>query len=133
MTPFSLRLPYIPLETSIHPVTTTGITCRYRDGFKIGDWMSRYDHLLLIYFSVAHDPMQLNRQGSDRGTQYRSAIVPQSYQQAKIAKAYISQLNQARAYNAAVVTKIEPDKAFYPSEAFTRTFSRITRPIRISS
>ena len=64
-----------------------------------GDWMSRYDHLLLIYFSVAHDRMQLNRQGSDRGAQYRSAIVPQSYQQAKIAKAYISQLNQARAYN----------------------------------
>jgi peptide-methionine (S)-S-oxide reductase len=81
-----------------------------------------YGHLLQIYFSVAHDPTQLNRQGPDRGTQYRSAVFPMSDEQAKVAKAYIGQLNQARVYDAAIVTKIEPGKAFYPAEAYHQNF-----------
>jgi peptide-methionine (S)-S-oxide reductase len=81
-----------------------------------------YGHLLQIYFSVAHDPTQLNRQGPDRGTQYRSAIFPMNEEQARIAKAYISQLNGAKAYDAAIVTKIEPGKAFYPAEAYHQNF-----------
>nr|WP_244490438.1 peptide-methionine (S)-S-oxide reductase MsrA [Rhizobium sp. Root708] len=81
-----------------------------------------FGHLLQIYFSVAHDPTQLNRQGPDTGTQYRSAIFPQNDQQAKVAKAYIGQLNHARVYDAAIVTKIEPGKNFYPAEAYHQNF-----------
>lgn len=81
-----------------------------------------YGHLMQIYFSVAHDPTQLNRQGPDQGTQYRSAIFPQSDEQAKLAKAYILQLNQARVYNAAIVTRIEPGREFFPAEAYHQDF-----------
>jgi peptide-methionine (S)-S-oxide reductase len=81
-----------------------------------------YGRILQIYFSVAHDPTQLNRQGPDVGTQYRSAIFPASPEQAKVAKAYIAQLNQARVYNAAIVTKIEQDKPFYAAEDYHQDF-----------
>jgi peptide-methionine (S)-S-oxide reductase len=81
-----------------------------------------YGKLLQIYFSVAHDPTQLNRQGPDRGTQYRSAIFPQNEEQAKVAKAYISQLNEARVYKAAIVTKIEPGKEFFPAEDYHQDY-----------
>jgi peptide-methionine (S)-S-oxide reductase len=81
-----------------------------------------YGHLLQIYFSVAHDPTQLNRQGPDSGTQYRSAIFPANDEQAKVVKAYIGQLNSARVFDAAIVTKIEPGKAFYPAEAYHQDF-----------
>jgi peptide-methionine (S)-S-oxide reductase len=81
-----------------------------------------YGRILQIYFSVAHDPTQLNRQGPDVGTQYRSAIFPTSAEQARIAKAYIDQLNQAHVYNAAIVTKIEPDRSFYPAEDYHQDF-----------
>ncbi|QEL24642.1 peptide-methionine (S)-S-oxide reductase MsrA [Bosea sp. F3-2] len=81
-----------------------------------------YAKLLQIYFSVVHDPTQLNRQGPDTGTQYRSAIFPADAEQARIAKAYIAQLNQARAFDAAIVTKIEPERTFYPAEAYHQDF-----------
>src|SRR5271169_241784 len=81
-----------------------------------------YGRILQIYFSVAHDPTQLNRQGPDFGTQYRSAIFPTSAEQARVAKAYIAQLNQARVYNAAIVTKIEPDREFYAAEDYHQDF-----------
>ncbi|RDJ04030.1 peptide-methionine (S)-S-oxide reductase MsrA [Rhizobium grahamii] len=81
-----------------------------------------YGHLLQIYFSVAHDPTELNRQGPDTGTQYRSAIFPMNDMQAKVAKAYIGQLKQARVYDAAIVTKIEPGKTFYPAEGYHQNF-----------
>jgi peptide-methionine (S)-S-oxide reductase len=81
-----------------------------------------YGRLLQIYFSVAHDPTELNRQGPDTGTQYRSAIFPTSPEQARVAKAYIDQLNQAHVFDAAIVTKIEPDRAFYPAEAYHQDF-----------
>jgi peptide-methionine (S)-S-oxide reductase len=81
-----------------------------------------YGRILQIYFSVAHDPTQLNRQGPDRGTQYRSAIFPLNDEQAKIAKAYISELDQAKLYHAAIVTKIEPGRNFYPAEAYHQDF-----------
>jgi peptide-methionine (S)-S-oxide reductase len=81
-----------------------------------------YGHLLQIYFSVAHDPTQLNRQGPDTGTQYRSAIFPAGNEQAKVAKAYISQLNHARVFDAAIVTTIEPGKNFYPAENYHQDF-----------
>lgn len=81
-----------------------------------------YGHLLQIYFSVAHDPTQLNRQGPDTGTQYRSTIFPTSEDQARVAKAYIDQLNKAKVFHAAIATTIEPGKAFYPAEAYHQDF-----------
>jgi peptide-methionine (S)-S-oxide reductase len=81
-----------------------------------------YGHLLQIYFSVAHDPTELNRQGPDVGTQYRSAIFPTTAEQARVAQAYIDQLNQAGVFNAPIVTRIEPDQTFYPAEAYHQDF-----------
>ena len=81
-----------------------------------------YAKLLQIYFSVAHDPTQLNRQGPDTGTQYRSAIFPANEEQVRTAQAYIAQLNQAHVFNAAIVTKIEPGRSFYPAEAYHQDF-----------
>jgi peptide-methionine (S)-S-oxide reductase len=81
-----------------------------------------YGRLLQIYFSVAHDPTELNRQGPDTGTQYRSAIFPQDADQARIAKAYIAQLDQAHVFNAAIVTTIEPDRTFYPAESYHQNY-----------
>jgi peptide-methionine (S)-S-oxide reductase len=81
-----------------------------------------YGKLLQIYFSVAHDPTELNRQGPDTGTQYRSEVFAASPDQARIAKAYVAELNQAHAFDAAIVTKIEPLKGFYPAEAYHQDF-----------
>ena len=81
-----------------------------------------YGEILRIYFSVAHDPTELNRQGPDYGTQYRSTIFPTSEAQARVARAYIAQLDQAHAFDAAIVTTIEPGKRFYPAEAYHQDF-----------
>lgn len=81
-----------------------------------------YSRLLQVFFSVVHDPTQLNRQGPDVGTQYRSAIFPTSPEQARLAVAYIEQLNEARVFNKAIVTKIEMDRPFYPAEAYHQDF-----------
>ena len=81
-----------------------------------------YGRLLQIFFSVAHDPTELNRQGPDTGTQYRSAIFPTTTEQARIAKAYIAQLDQAHVFNAAIVTRIEPDRTFYPAESYHQDY-----------
>jgi peptide-methionine (S)-S-oxide reductase len=81
-----------------------------------------FGRILQIYFSVAHDPTELNRQGPDFGTQYRSAIFPQSEEQDRIAVAYVAQLGQAHAFSSPVVTRIEPGKAFYPAEAYHQNF-----------
>jgi len=81
-----------------------------------------YGRLLQIFFSVVHDPTELNRQGPDTGTQYRSAIFPTSAEQAGIAKAYIAQLDQAHVFNAAIVTRIELDRTFYPAESYHQDY-----------
>jgi peptide-methionine (S)-S-oxide reductase len=81
-----------------------------------------YGRILQIYFSVAHNPTELNRQGPDVGTQYRSAIFPMSAEQERIAKAYIAQLNNARVFDGAIVTKIETGQTFYPAEAYHQDF-----------
>jgi peptide-methionine (S)-S-oxide reductase len=82
-----------------------------------------YGTLLRIYFSVAHDPTQLNRQGPDTGPSYRSAIFPQTQQQRAVAAAYIAQLGGARAFPAPIVTKLETG-GFYPAEAHHQDFAR---------
>jgi len=81
-----------------------------------------YGRILQIYFSVAHDPTQLNRQGPDTGTQYRSAIFAETADQAKIAKAYIAQLNQAGIFDAAIVTKISQLDGFYAAEDYHQNY-----------
>jgi peptide-methionine (S)-S-oxide reductase len=81
-----------------------------------------YGKLLQVFFSVAHDPTELNYQGPDQGTQYRSAIFPQSEEQAQIAKAYLTQLDGAHVFKAPVVTTIEPDKAFYAAEDYHQDY-----------
>jgi peptide-methionine (S)-S-oxide reductase len=81
-----------------------------------------FGRILQIFFSVAHNPTRLNRQGPDVGTQYRSAIFPATAEQARIAKAYIAQLNEARVYDAAIVTKIEPGQKFYPAEDYHQNY-----------
>ncbi len=81
-----------------------------------------YGKLLQIYFSVTHDPTELNRQGPDVGTQYRSAIFPTTAEQSRVAIAYIDQLQQAAVFKAPIVTRIEPDQTFYPAEAYHQDF-----------
>ena len=82
-----------------------------------------YGTLLRVYFSVAHDPTQLNRQGPDSGPSYRSAIFPIGAEQERVARAYLAQLSAARAYPRPIVTRIEHG-AFYPAEAYHQNFMR---------
>ncbi|KPA90171.1 MULTISPECIES: peptide-methionine (S)-S-oxide reductase MsrA [Pseudomonas] len=81
-----------------------------------------YGKLLQVFFSVAHDPTQLNRQGPDSGTQYRSAIFPVNAGQEKIAQAYIAQLDGARVFPSKIVTRIEDNKVFYPAEGYHQNY-----------
>jgi peptide-methionine (S)-S-oxide reductase len=81
-----------------------------------------YGRILQVFFSVAHDPTELNRQGPDIGTQYRSAIFPTNAEQAKVAEAYITQVNKARVFDTAIVTKIELGEEFYSAEAYHQNF-----------
>lgn len=81
-----------------------------------------YGDLLRIYFSVAHDPTQLNRQGPDSGPSYRSAIFPTDVQQAKVANAYIAQLNASHAFSQPIVTKVEAFKGFYAAEGYHQDY-----------
>src|ERR1700738_2469569 len=81
-----------------------------------------YGKILQIFFSVVHDPTQLNRQGPDSGTQYRSAIFATSEEQKKVADAYIAQLNAAKVYNKPIVTKVGPLQGFYPAEAYHQDY-----------
>lgn len=82
-----------------------------------------YGKILQIYFSVAHNPTELNRQGPDSGTQYRSAIFFANDDQKRIASAYIAQLGQAHAFSAPIVTKLEPLAGFYPAEDYHQDFA----------
>ena len=81
-----------------------------------------YGRLLQIYFSVAHDPTELNRQGPDSGTQYRSAIFPANDMQKRVAQSYIAQLNKAHAFPAPIVTKTDMLTGFYPAENYHQNY-----------
>jgi peptide-methionine (S)-S-oxide reductase len=81
-----------------------------------------YGKILQIFFSVAHDPTELNRQGPDVGTQYRSTIFPANARQEKAARAYIAQLNHARVFDAPVVTTIEMVRPFYAAEDYHQDY-----------
>jgi peptide-methionine (S)-S-oxide reductase len=81
-----------------------------------------YGKLLQVFFTVAHDPTQLNRQGPDEGTQYRSAIFYQSEEQKRVAEAYIQQLTGAKVFRHAIATKVVPLPAFYPAEEYHQNY-----------
>jgi peptide-methionine (S)-S-oxide reductase len=81
-----------------------------------------YGQLLQVFFSVAHNPTQLNYQGPDSGTQYRSTIFVASDQQKKIAQSYIAELDKAKVFSGPIVTTLEPFKAFYPAEDYHQDF-----------
>ena len=82
-----------------------------------------YGQLLQIFFTVAHDPTQVNRQGPDTGPSYRSAIFPQNAGQARAARAFIASLDSAHAYKKPIATRIESG-GFYPAEAYHQDFAR---------
>jgi peptide-methionine (S)-S-oxide reductase len=84
-----------------------------------------YGKLLQIYFSVAHDPTQLNRQGPDRGTQYRSAIFFADDSQKQVAERYVAQLAAAHAFPGKIVTQVAPLAAFYPAEAYHQDYATL--------
>ena len=81
-----------------------------------------YGRLLQIFFSVAHNPTELNYQGPDHGTQYRSAVFPVNPQQRVVAQAYIAQLDKAHVFSQPVVTRVEDFKGFYPAENYHQNF-----------
>jgi peptide-methionine (S)-S-oxide reductase len=81
-----------------------------------------YGRLLQIYFSVAHDPTELNRQGPDTGTQYRSTIFPVNPAQAQVANAYVEQINRANIFGKRLATTVQALEAFYPAEAYHQDF-----------
>lgn len=81
-----------------------------------------YGELLRLFFSVAHDPTQLNRQGPDMGPSYRSAIFFASPEQERVARAYVAQLTQAKVFASPIVTKIEPLTGFYPAENYHQDY-----------
>jgi peptide-methionine (S)-S-oxide reductase len=111
-------------STAEYEVVSTGST-GHAESVKITYDPSKvsYGQLLKVFFSVAHDPTQLNRQGPDRGTQYRSVIFYANDEQKRVAEAYIAQLNQAKVYSNPIVTQVVPLKAFYPAEAYHQNYA----------
>jgi peptide-methionine (S)-S-oxide reductase len=81
-----------------------------------------YGQLLKVFFSVAHDPTQLNRQGNDIGTQYRSAVFYSDEEQKRVAEAYIKQLGEAGVFRHGIVTEVTPLKSFYPAEGYHQNY-----------
>jgi len=110
-------------KTASYKLVTTGRT-GHAEAVSVTYDPSRisYGRLLQIFFSVAHDPTQLDRQGPDVGTQYRSAIFPVDEQQAEVAQAYIAQLDASGAFNSSIATKIEPGHAFHRAEGYHQDY-----------
>jgi peptide-methionine (S)-S-oxide reductase len=110
--------------TAEYEVVSTGQT-GHAESVKITYDPSQitYGRILQIFFSVAHDPTQLNRQGPDEGTQYRSAIFYGNDEQKRIAEAYIAQLEEAKIFKRRIVTQVVPLKPFYPAEAYHQDYA----------
>ncbi len=112
-------------RTAEYEVVSTGET-GHAESVKITYDPSQitYGELLRVFFSVAHDPTQLNRQGPDEGSQYRSVIFYGNDEQKKIAQAYIAQLDKAKVFPSAIVTQVVPLKAFYAAEAYHQDYAK---------
>jgi len=113
-------------KTAKYEIVSTGET-RHAESVEIVYDPSQitYGELLRIFFSVAHDPTQLNRQGPDEGTQYRSSIFYANDEQKRIAEAYITQLDKIGIFPRRVVTKVVPLEAFYPAEAYHQNYAAL--------
>ena len=110
-------------ETATYELTGSGTTGHAEAVEVIYDpAVVSYGNLLQIYFSVAHNPTQLNFQGPDHGTQYRSTIFPVNDEQADTARAYIAHLDATELFDGPIVTTIEPLEAFYPAEQYHQDF-----------
>jgi peptide-methionine (S)-S-oxide reductase len=109
-------------DTAIYEVVSTGTT-GHAESVKVtyDPGQITYGQLLQIFFTV-HDPTELNLQGPDFGPQYRSAIFPRDDEQASVAKAYITQLNNAHVFDKAIVTTIEPGRTFFPAESYHQDY-----------
>jgi len=105
-------------------IVSTGVT-GHAESVEVTYDPSRvtFGQLLKVYFAIAHDPTELNRQGPDTGTQYRSAIFVQAPEQEKIARAYIAQLNGAKVFSRPIVTQIAALKKFYPAESYHQDYA----------
>ena len=113
-------------STAHYEVVGTGMT-GHAESVKITYDPSQisYGQLLKVFFSVAHDPTQLNRQGPDQGTQYRSAIFYGGEEQKRIGEAYVSQLQQVKAFPRSIVTQIVPLKGFYQAEGYHQNYATL--------
>jgi peptide-methionine (S)-S-oxide reductase len=111
-------------NTAQYEVVSTGET-GHAESVKIVYDPSQitYGQLLRVFFSVAHDPTQLNRQGPDVGSQYRSVLFYANDEQKQIAEAYIAQLTQAKIFSRPIVTQVVPLKVFYPAEAYHQDYA----------
>ncbi len=111
-------------KTAAYEIVSTGET-GHAESVKITYDPSQitYGQLLRVFFSVAHDPTQLNRQGPDEGTQYRSSIFYCNVEQKRIAEAYIAQLEKARVFPGTIVTKVVPLEGFYPAEGYHQNYA----------
>lgn len=111
-------------KTAEYEVVSTGET-GHAESVKIVYDPSQitYGQLLRVFFSVAHDPTQLNRQGPDEGTQYRSAIFYSSPEQKRIADAYIAQLGSAKIFSGRIVTQVAPLQGFFAAEAYHQNYA----------
>jgi peptide-methionine (S)-S-oxide reductase len=112
--------------TAEYEIVSTGTT-NHAESVKIVFDPSKitYGQLLQVFFSVAHDPTQLNRQDPDEGTQYRSVIFYSNDEQKKVAQDYIAQLDQAKVFPHKIVTQVVPLKAFYPAEGYHQNYAKL--------
>jgi peptide-methionine (S)-S-oxide reductase len=110
-------------DTASYEIVCTGRT-DHAESVKIVYHPSEitYGQLLMIFFSVAHNPTELNKQGPDWGTQYRSSVFYANPEQKKIAEAYIQQLNTARVFSGKIVTQVVPLNGFYPAEKYHQDY-----------
>lgn len=110
-------------RTANYPTVSTGLSGHAESVSVTYDPATvTYGQLLQVFFSVAHNPTELNKQGPDYGTQYRSALFPQSKEQDKIARAYLAQLGSGHYFSAPVVTTVEDGGHFYPAEKYHQNF-----------
>jgi peptide-methionine (S)-S-oxide reductase len=110
-------------STASYTIVSTGTT-GHAESVKItyDPHKISYGQLLKIFFAIAHDPTELNRQGPDEGTQYRSSIFYVNEEQKQVAVAYIKQLTDAKIFRKPIVTTVVPLEAFYPAEAYHQNF-----------
>ena len=113
-------------HTAEYEIVSTGTT-GHAESVKVVFDPSKvtYGELLQVFFSVGHDPTQLNHQGPDEGTQYRSVIFYSNDEQKRVTDAYIAQLDQAKVFSHKIVTQVVPLKAFYPAEGYHQNYAKL--------